>query len=66
MSTSVSKERRPTFLTIQQAAWLLGVPRSTVWRAIRLGTVRRSQVRSRVVVPTRDIVRLLGVAGGER
>jgi excisionase family DNA binding protein len=66
MSTSVSKEERPTFLTIRQAAWLLGVPRSAIWRAIRLGTLRSARVRSRVVVYTRDVVRLLGSAGGER
>ncbi|ATE55735.1 helix-turn-helix domain-containing protein [Actinosynnema pretiosum] len=46
--------------TVRQAAWLLGVPRSTVSGAIRRGRLRVVWRRGRLVVPAPVVVRLLG------
>jgi excisionase family DNA binding protein len=54
--------RRPTYLSIREAAWLLGVPTSVVYRAIRVGTLRAVRRRSRLVVAEHDLRRL--VPGG--
>ncbi len=62
MATSVSKAGRPAHLTIRQAAWLLAVPTDTVRRAVRVGTLRTTRRRSRLIVSTADVVRLLGGA----
>ncbi len=64
MSTNLPKAGRPAFLTIRQAAWALGVPTSTVHRAIRLGTLCATWRHSCLVVPVADVARLLD--GGAR
>ena len=55
-----------TYYTIAEAAWLLGVPRSTVNKAIRIGELPTVWRRSRLVVPAHVVKRLLDEpAGGE-
>jgi len=50
--------RRPTYLSVRQAAWLLGVPTSVIHRAIRVGTLPAVHRRSRLVVTENDVQRL--------
>ncbi|WP_158890756.1 helix-turn-helix domain-containing protein [Amycolatopsis anabasis] len=49
-----------TFHTIQQAAWILGVSRSAVSRAIRTGELRATRCRSGLRVSSIELARLLG------
>jgi hypothetical protein len=51
--------RRPTYLSVRQAAWLLGVPTSVIHRAIRVGTLPVPHRRSRLVVTENDVQRLM-------
>jgi hypothetical protein len=51
--------RRPTYVSVRQAAWLLGVPASVIHRAIRVGTLPAVHRRSRLVVTERDVQRLM-------
>lgn len=62
MATSTSRTDHTTFLTIRQVAWILGVPKDSVHRAIRRGTLRATWRRSQLVIPTAAVVRLLGGA----
>lgn len=59
MSTNLPKIE---FHTIRQAAWTLGVPTSIVCRAIRVGAIRAVRRRSVLVVPSSELVKLLGGA----
>ena len=59
MSRSVSNSRRPTYLSVRQAAWLLGMPTSTFHRLIRVGALRAIRRRSRLVVADADVRRLM-------
>jgi excisionase family DNA binding protein len=59
MSTSVPVSGRPVYYTVDEAAWLLGVPRSTVRKAIRTGVIPVVRRRFRLVVPDYALVRLL-------
>jgi|1185.fasta_scaffold621677_2 hypothetical protein len=57
-----------TFLTLRQAAWILGFTEAELLQAIHSGLVPAVRRRSRLVVPTRAVTRLLGAAsenGGE-
>nr|WP_243866920.1 helix-turn-helix domain-containing protein [Actinophytocola oryzae] len=55
------------YYSVDEAAWLLGVARSTVSRAIRTGEVPAVRRRNRLVVPAHVVERLFGeAAGGER
>ena len=54
----------PVYFSIRQAAWLLGVSESRVCRAIRVGTLRAVRRRSRLVIPTAEVRRVLD--GGAR
>lgn len=63
MGTSMSRAGRSAHYTIPQAAWLLGVSRERVSRAVRVGTVRAVQRRSALVIPASQLARLLD--GGE-
>ena len=49
--------------TVRQAAWVLGVSRSTVSRLVRVGAMRAEGRRGELVIPAREVVRLLGGAG---
>ncbi len=63
IARTASNPRRPTYVTLRKAAWLLGVPDSTVRRAIRVGTLQAVWRRSRLVVAERDLRQLM-VPGG--
>jgi excisionase family DNA binding protein len=62
MNTTVSRAGRSDFHTIKEAAWILGVDKSLVSRAIRTGTLPAVRRHSRLVVPTAVLRRLLGGA----
>ncbi len=62
MRTSLSTAGRPAYLTIKQAADVLGVPASTVHRWVRIGAIRTARRRSRLVIPASEVARLLGGA----
>ncbi|WP_037305661.1 helix-turn-helix domain-containing protein [Amycolatopsis orientalis] len=51
-----------TFHTIQQAAWILGVSRPAVSRAIRTGELRAVRTRSGLRMSSTELARLLGAA----
>jgi excisionase family DNA binding protein len=59
VSATASNPRRPTYVTVRQAAWLLGVSNSVVHRAIRVGTLRAVWRRSRLVVAEADLRQLM-------
>lgn len=63
MSTPLRSDRSSTFVSIRQAAWILGVPRSVVSRAIRVGDIRAVRRPSGLAVPLSELVKLLGGAG---
>lgn len=54
--------RRPTYLSVRQAAWLLAVPPSVIYRAIRIGTLPAVRRGSRLGV-TENGVRCLTFGG---
>lgn len=60
----MSRSRRPVFLTVRRAAWLLHVDPSTISRAIRLGTLRTVRRSGRRVIPVSEVVRLLSEPTG--
>lgn len=67
MSTPMPNSGRPKYYTVAEAAWLLGVPPSTISRAIRTGAIPTVRRRSRLVVPDYVLKRLLDEsAGGEQ
>ncbi len=66
MSTKLPKAGEPAYFTVQQTAWILGVPQWRVSRGIRLGAVRAVLRRSRLVVPVSEVVRLLNARGARR
>ena len=67
MSTPMPNSGRPKYYSVAEAAWLLGVPPSTISRAIRTGAIPTVRRRSRLVVPDYVLKRLLDEsAGGER
>jgi predicted site-specific integrase-resolvase len=53
-----TKDRR-TYLTLRQAAWLLGVPQASVHRLIRVGVLHPTRRRNRLVVPASEVARLM-------
>jgi hypothetical protein len=48
---------RPVFLSVRDTAWALGVSPSVVHRAIRVGTLRTTRRRSRLMVAQADLQR---------
>lgn len=66
MGTPMPKSGHWKYYSVGEAAWLLGVPRSTVSRAIRTGEMPAVRRRSRLVVPAHVVERLLHEAGGGR
>lgn len=64
MRTFMSSAGLPAYLTVDQAAWVLGAERSLVSRAIRVGTLRAVVRRGRLMVPASALVRLLPSSGG--
>ncbi|QWF84975.1 helix-turn-helix domain-containing protein [Amycolatopsis sp. CA-230715] len=51
---------RITFHAIREAAWILGVPRGAVSRAIRRGELRPTLCRGGLRVSSTELARLLG------
>ena len=67
MSTPMPNSGRTDYYSVDEAAWLLGVPRSTISKAIRTGAIPTVRRRARLVVPAYVLKRLLDEpAGGER
>ena len=69
MRTFMTNAGRPAYYTVREAAWILGVERSRVSRAIRLGTLPAVPRRGRVLVPSTALAGLLGEpveSGGSR
>jgi excisionase family DNA binding protein len=67
MSTRMPNSGRTNYYTVDEAAWLLGIPRHTISKAIRTGAIPTVRRRSRLVVPAHVLQRLLDEpAGGER
>jgi excisionase family DNA binding protein len=67
MGTPVPNSGRPKYYSVAEAAWLLGVPPSTISRAIRTGAIPTVRRRTRLVVPDYVMKRLLDAsAGGEQ
>jgi len=64
MRTDMTDAGRPAYYTIREAAWILDLPLSKVAQAIRLGVLRATWRRGRLVVPARALAGLLGPAGG--
>jgi excisionase family DNA binding protein len=62
MSATLSRAGRSGFLTIKEAAWILGVDSSKISRAIRTGELPAVRRRSQLVVPAVALQRLLGGA----
>ena len=60
MSTSMSSAGRPTYYTIREAAWILGVEPDSVARLIRVGTLRATRRRGQLVIPVGALRALLG------
>lgn len=46
--------------SVDEAAGLVGLPRTTIYEAIRRGDLRSSRVGSRIVVPARALEEMLG------
>jgi len=59
MRTSLSTSAH----TIRETAWLLGVDRSEVCRAIRLGKLRAERRHGQTVIPVSALLPLLAKAG---
>lgn len=58
MSTPARTEQ-PLAMTVEQAARVLGVGRSTAYRAIQHKELRYVRIRSRILVPTAAIAEFL-------
>ncbi|WP_410621465.1 helix-turn-helix domain-containing protein [Amycolatopsis sp. cmx-8-4] len=54
----------PAFYSLADAAWILGVDRNEVHRAVRVGVLRAERRRSRLVIPAAELRRVLD--GGAR
>lgn len=54
----------PAFYSVADAAWILGVDRDQIHRAIRLGVLPVIRRRSRLVIPAAALRRVLD--GGAR
>ena len=57
MKSAHNVAHRPVFLSVRDTAWALGVPPSVVHRAIRVGTLRTTRRRSRLMVAQADLQR---------
>jgi hypothetical protein len=52
--------KKTTFHTIPETAWILGTSRAAVSRSIRTGEIRASRRRSGLLVSSIELARLLG------
>lgn len=55
----------PLTLTVEQAAEVLGVGRSTAYELVRSGDIASVRLRRRIVVPVAQVADQLGVSIGE-
>jgi excisionase family DNA binding protein len=62
MSKYLFRGDGPTYYSVRDAAWILGVHQSTVCRMIRTGVVPTVGRRSRLVVPASALRQMLGDA----
>ena len=66
MSTAIPDTGSSGVLSIRETAWLLGVDTAEVCRLIRVGALPTIRRRSRLVVPTHALARLLPTGGEGR
>ncbi|MGH3570890.1 MAG: helix-turn-helix domain-containing protein [Pseudonocardiaceae bacterium] len=59
MSTASPGAGPSGVVSIREAAWILGVDKSEVFRLIRVGALPTTRRRSRLVVPAHALARLL-------
>jgi hypothetical protein len=64
MKTTMRNADDPAFYSVADAAWILGVDRDQIHRAIRVGVLPTVRRRSRLVVPAAALRRVLD--GGAR
>jgi excisionase family DNA binding protein len=55
------RTNRPLTLTVEQAAEVLGVGRSTAYELVRSGDLKSLRLRRRIVVPVAHLAESLGV-----
>lgn len=60
MSTPMSTSGHHSHHSIRGAAWVLGITADEICRDIRTGAIRGKRRRSRLVIPDREVARLLG------
>lgn len=60
MRTLMPKAERSAYYSVREAAWILGIQPSKVAQAIRLGLIRTTRRRGRLVVPASALAGLLG------
>ena len=65
MKKNMPNSDRPKYYSPREAAWILGVDRSKVNKAIRTGALPTVRRRSRLVVPAWALHRLLSSTDGE-
>jgi excisionase family DNA binding protein len=53
---------QPLTLTVEQAAQVLGIGRSTAYELVRTGDLKHIRLRRRIVVPVAHLAEHLGVA----
>ena len=56
---------QPLTLTVEQAATVLGVARSTAYELVRAGDIESIRLRRRIVVPVAHLAERLGVTAAE-
>jgi excisionase family DNA binding protein len=62
MSKHSSRGDGPTYYSVRDAAWILGIHQSTICQMIRTGVLPTMRRRSQLVVPTSAVRRMLGGA----
>lgn len=55
---------QPLTLTVEQAAQVLGIGRSTAYELVRMGDLKHIRLRRRIVVPVAHLAERLGVDRG--
>lgn len=66
MSIAIPGTGSSGVFSIRETAWILGVDKSEVSRLIRVGALPMIRRRSRLVVPTHALARLLPASGEGR
>jgi excisionase family DNA binding protein len=63
--SALERLRHQTTCSIDEAALVLGIGRSTAYAAAREGSLPVLKIRNRLLVPTAKLLALLGVEQGE-